>query len=99
MMQIHTYFIHLFLWFPKDEGAENDLRYAGGRVTDLASATNVGTQMMGVSADEEIAKNWQNLPPNATRAEHVGNLANVSLIFGTQILLHETVRQAFNLGC
>ena len=56
--------------------------------------------MGGSSAEEEIGKNWPNLPPSATRAEHVGDLANVSLIFATQLLLHQTVsvRQVFNHG-
>ena len=49
--------------------------------------------MMGGSDEEEIGKIWPNLPPNATRAECVGVLANVSLIFATQLILHET---AFN---
>ena len=96
---------HLFhpLWSPvcNHEGGENYLgedKCTQVDASQIASAANVGTQMMGGSVDEEIGKIWPNLPPTATRPEHVGVLANVSLIFGTQLTLHELSTSFQSMG-
>ena len=92
---------HLFhpLWSPDSNHGENNVsedKCTQVEASQIASAANAGTQMMGGSVHEEIGKFWPNLPPTATRPEHF--LANVSLVFATQLLLHEAARQAFNHG-